>query len=212
MSPKLIYTMGPSGAGKDSLLAWLKTKLHPQAPIHFARRTIDRPVQQNGEQHESMDAGTFKQLQEQGAFSMHWVANGLQYGVRHSEFGGLRRDQWVMVNGSRAYLPHALLRFPGMTVLHITAGAEVLRSRLLARQRETLAMVDARVQRAIAFQTPPDCRLLEIHNDTSLDTAGMNLMQSLSRLEQWPPTAWDQPLQTTDITNSLGRLCQTNPQ
>ena len=190
MSQKLLYTMGPSGAGKDSLLAWLKTRLHPQAPIHFARRTIDRPVQPGNEQHESVDAGTFMHLRNQGAFSMDWAANGLQYGVRHTELDGLQRDQWVMVNGSRAYLPHALLRFPGMTVLHITAGSEVLRSRLLARQRETVAMVEARVQRALAFQTPPDCRLLEIHHDASLDAAGINLMQSLKRLEKWPSTAW----------------------
>ena len=202
MSQRLIYTMGPSGAGKDSLLAWLKTKLHPHAPVHFARRIIDRPVQQGGEQHESVGASTFKHLRNHGAFAMHWTANGLQYGVRHTEIDGLWRDQWVMVNGSRAYLPHALLRFPGRTVLHITAGAEVLRSRLLARQRETLAMVETRVQRAIAFQTPPDCRLLEIHNDTSLDAAGLNLLQSLNRLQKWPSTAWDQTRQPTDITHT----------
>lgn len=202
MNQQLIYTMGPSGAGKDSLLAWLKTRLHPQAPIHFARRTIDRPVQPNGEQHESVDAGTFAQLRDQGAFSMHWTANGLQYGIRHAELDGLRQNHWVMVNGSRAYLAHALARFPGMTVLHITAGAQVLRSRLLARQRETLAMIEARVQRAIAFQTPPDCRLLEVRNDTRLDAAGISLVQLLNRLEKWPSTAWDQTRQTTDITHT----------
>lgn len=190
MNKRLLYIMGPSGAGKDSLLAWLKTRLRPQAPVYFARRTIDRPVQSGGEQHESVDTSNFGHLRDLGAFSMHWKANGLQYGVRHTEIAGLRRDQWVMVNGSRAFLPHALLQFPGMTVLHITAGAEVLRARLLARQRETLAMVEARVQRTIAFQTPSDCRLLEIYNDTSLDAAGTNLMQSLNRLEKWPSTAW----------------------
>lgn len=197
MNHRLLYTMGPSGAGKDSLLAWLKTRLHPQAPVHFARRTIDRPVQSGGEQHESVDAGTFGHLRDQGAFSMHWTANGLQYGIRHTEIAGLGRDQWVMVNGSRAYLPHALLRFSGMTVVHITAGAEVLRARLLARQRETPAMVEARVQRAIAFETPPECRLLEIHNDTSLEAAGISLMQSLSRLEKWPSSAWNQTQHTS---------------
>jgi ribose 1,5-bisphosphokinase len=190
MSHQLIYTMGPSGAGKDSLLAWLKTKLHPQAPIHFARRTIDRPAQPGGELHESVDASTFQHLRDQGTFSMHWAANGLQYGVRHTELDGLRRDQWVMVNGSRAYLPHALLQFPGLTVLHITARAEVLRSRLLARQRENSAMVESRVQRAIAYETPPECRMLEIYNETSLDAAGLNLMQTLNRLEKWPSTIW----------------------
>ena len=87
MNQRLMYVMGPSGAGKDSLLDWLKNKLPPKAPIHFAKRTIDRPLQALGEQHESVDSATFERLQEAQSFAMHWHANGRQYGVRARRAG-----------------------------------------------------------------------------------------------------------------------------
>ena len=186
MNQRLIYVMGPSGAGKDSLLDWLKNKLPPQSPIHFAKRTIDRPLQALGEQHESVDAASFARLRAEKAFAMHWLANGRQYGVRHSELEPLQQRQWLLVNGSRAYLPEALRQFDGLSVFHITASADILRARLLARQRETPEVVEARVQRAVAFTVPPSCRCVSVLNDTSLDDAGAVLMKALASLPGWP--------------------------
>ena len=188
MNHRLIYVMGPSGAGKDSLLDWLKTKLPPQSPIHFAKRTIDRPLQALGEQHESVDAANFERLQKEKSFAMHWLANGRQYGVRHGELEPLQQQQWLLVNGSRAYLPEALRQFDGMNVLHISASADILRARLLARQRETPEVVEARVQRAVAFSVPTSCRCVNVLNDTSLDDAGAVLMKALASLPGWPKT------------------------
>jgi ribose 1,5-bisphosphokinase len=186
MNQRLIYVMGPSGAGKDSLLDWLKIRLPPQAPICFAKRTIDRPLQALGEQHECVDSATFDRLQKEMSFAMHWLANGRQYGVRHAELEPLRQQHWLLVNGSRAYLPDALRQFDGMTVLHISASADILRARLLARQRETPEAVEARVQRAVEFSVPPSCRCVSVLNDTSLDDAGAVLMDALSALPDWP--------------------------
>ncbi len=188
MNQRLIYVMGPSGAGKDSLLDWLKSKLPPQSPIHFAKRTIDRPLQALGEQHESVDSDNFQRLQKEMSFAMHWLANGRQYGVRHAELEPLQQQQWLLVNGSRAYLPEALRQFNGMTVLHISASADILRARLLARQRETPEAVEARVQRAVAFSVPTSCRCVNVLNDTSLDDAGAVLMKALASLPGWPKT------------------------
>jgi ribose 1,5-bisphosphokinase len=185
MSQQLIYTMGPSGAGKDSLLAWLRLQLSAQAPVHFARRTIDRPVHADGEQYESIPTTDFHAQAARNAFALHWSANSLHYGIRHTELDGLQRAQWVLVNGSRAYLPTALERHPDMTVLHITASADVLRQRLLSRGRESPEMVEARVQRAAGFQIPDNCRFIEVHNDASLDTAGHQLMSALKKLDRW---------------------------
>jgi ribose 1,5-bisphosphokinase len=185
MNHRLIYVMGPSGAGKDSLLDWLKNRLPPQSPIHFAKRTIDRPLQALGEQHESVDSATFERLQKEKSFAMHWLANGRQYGVRHGELEPLQQQQWLLVNGSRAYLPEALRQFDGMTVLHISASADILRARLLARQRETPEAVEARVQRAVAFSVPPTCHCVNVLNDTSLDDAGAVLMKALASLPGW---------------------------
>jgi ribose 1,5-bisphosphokinase len=186
MNQRLIYVMGPSGAGKDSLIDWLKKRLPPQSSVYFAKRTIDRPLQTLGEQHESVDSTTFKCLQKEQAFAMHWCANGRQYGVRHSELEPLHQDQWLLVNGSRAYLTEALRQFDGMSVLHITASTETLRARLLARERETLEAVEARVKRSVAFTVPPDCRCMSVFNDASLDDAGAMLMSALSSLPGWP--------------------------
>jgi ribose 1,5-bisphosphokinase len=186
MNQRLIYVMGPSGAGKDSLLDWLKNRLMPQSPIHFAKRTIDRPVQAQGEQHESVDSATFERLQKEKSFAMHWLANGRQYGVRHSELEPLQQQQWLLVNGSRAYLPEALRQFDGLSVLHIIASADILRARLLARQRETPEVVEARVQRAVAFIVPPSCHCVSVLNDSSLDDAGAVLVSALSALPGWP--------------------------
>jgi len=188
MNQRLIYVMGPSGAGKDSLLDWLKSRLPPESPIYFAKRTIDRPLQALGEQHESVDSATFERLQQEQSFAMHWLANGRQYGVRHSELEPLKQQQWLLVNGSRAYLPEALRQFDGMTVLHISASADILRARLLTRQRETPQAVEARVQRAVAFSVPPTCHCVSVLNDTSLDEAGAVLMKALALMPGWPMT------------------------
>jgi ribose 1,5-bisphosphokinase len=186
---RLIYTLGPSGAGKDSLLAWLASQLPPNAPVHLARRTISRPVQRDGEAHESVDLPSFERLRDQHAFALHWEANGLHYGVRHGELAALQNEGWVLVNGSRAYLAHALRKYPGLTVLHITASAATLRRRLLARGRETPDKVEARVQRAAAFRLPAQVAAIEVGNDGTLEAAGAQLLQALQRLDGWPPAS-----------------------
>jgi ribose 1,5-bisphosphokinase len=186
MTPRLIYTLGPSGAGKDSLLAWLKDRLPPNAPVHFARRVIDRAVQSNGEQHESVSAESFERLRAQDAFALYWKANGHQYGIRHSEFSAQNEPHWVLLNGSRAHLPLALEQFPGLTVLHITASAEVLRARLIGRQRENAVAVEARVQRSIDWEAPAGCHLLQVRNDSTLGAAGLQLLKALASLPDWP--------------------------
>ena len=112
MSARLVYVMGPSGAGKDSLLGWLRQHLPPTSPLHWAQRTISRPLQQSHargtEQYESVCPATFAALRSEQAFALHWDANGLGYGVRHAQLAPLAQGRWVLVNGSRAHLPQAL--------------------------------------------------------------------------------------------------------
>lgn len=119
---RLLYLMGPSGAGKDSLLAWLAARLAPQSGIHLARRTITRPLREGDEQHHSVDLPTFERLHAEEAFALAWQANGLHYGIRHAELAPLARGGRVIVNGSRAYLPEAMARFPRLAVLHVSAA------------------------------------------------------------------------------------------
>jgi len=180
MTGRLVYVAGPSGAGKDSLLEWLKEQLRPDAPVAFARRTITRAATKDGEQHDSVDMHDFLHLRAADAFGLDWEANGLCYGVRHTELPPRRDGAVVIVNGSRAYLPEAARRFPDMTVVHVTAGVETLRKRLMARGRESAEIVEARVQRALAFRMPTGFAFIEIHNDQQpLARTGAQLAEAL---------------------------------
>ena len=181
MSRRLVYVMGPSGVGKDSVLDWLKVHAPAKPVVHFARRTVTRPVNAGGEAHEALCVDAFEQQKQADAFALHWQANGLRYGVRHGQLEPLRRGQWVLVNGSRAHLPHALRAYPDMTVVHITARPDTVRQRLLGRGRETADEVEARLQRARAFVAPPGAHA--IANDGPLQDAGMALLQILGRID-----------------------------
>jgi ribose 1,5-bisphosphokinase len=185
MSQRLIYTLGPSGAGKDSLLTWLAQHLAAHSAVHFARRVVDRPIHADGEMHESLSTADFMAQRGAGAFALHWAANGHHYGVRHEELAGLQPGQWVFVNGSRGYLAKALDKFPSMVVLHITAPIAVLQKRLAARNRESPDMIAARLNRTAAFQAPINCAFIEVHNDGALEDAGHRLLQALHSLPGW---------------------------
>jgi len=192
MSERLIYIIGPSGAGKDSLLAWLRQHLPIDAPLHWARRSITRAADGGNEDHESVDQAGFSALRSAGHFALHWEANGLSYGVRQTELEPLAQRHWVLLNGSRSYLPEVRRRYQGVQVVHITANAATLEKRLLSRGRETAAEVQARVQRALAFSPvtlgAPDASVIEIQNNASLVEAGQALLQALQQLEGWPAT------------------------
>lgn len=183
---RLVYCMGPSGAGKDSLLDWLRAHLPAPCPVHWAQRTISRAATSGGEAHESVSPAAFAALRQAQAFALHWQANGLGYGIRHAQLAPLAQGRWVLLNGSRAYLPEALAQFPDLVAVHITASPAVLRARLLSRGRETPAQVEARVQRALAYTPPSGAAPLEVHNDGALGDAGEQLLAALEQLPGWP--------------------------
>lgn len=194
MNRRLIYVMGPSGAGKDSVLDWLRQQLPQGVPVHWARRSITRPACAGGEAHEPVDMAAFEALEAAGAFALAWRANGLCYGIRHSQLRSLQAGGWVLVNGSRGHYQNALARYPGATGLHITAPAQVLERRLLARGRESAEAVRARVARAMEYRPPAG--VMEVCNDGSLEQAGSALLGQLQQLAGWPGGTSSDCLQT----------------
>lgn len=169
MTRRLIYVIGPSGAGKDSLLHGLRADWGGLPPAHWARRTITRAAQSGGESHESVSDDGFLSLLQAQAFAMTWHANGLSYGVRHTELTPLGIGQCVFVNGSRAYLPQVLRQWPQATVVHLTAPADVLLQRLRARQRESVQAISDRLARGVDLALPDDT--IRIVNDGPIGDA-----------------------------------------
>ena len=184
MTHRLVYVVGPSGAGKDSVLEGLARYLPSDARLRWARRTITRPPQLQGEQHEPMEVHAFSQSLQRGDFAIHWSANGLHYGIRQRELTSLMSGAWVFVNGSREHVPTLLAAFPKATIIHITASPDMLRHRLLARGRETQEDIDARLERAERFPLPRGA--IEVRNDGTLDECVQALVHALRQLDEWP--------------------------
>ena len=174
---RLIVVVGPSGAGKDSVLRGWRATLGDAAPA-VARRVITRAPDAT-ESHEAVSPGDFAGLRARGLLATWWQAHGLDYGVRRSELAPLADGRWVVLNGSRAHLPALRAQAPGLRVVSVAAPAHVLASRLAARGREDAPARAARLARAVAMPEAADLRLV---NDGDLEAC----VEALSR---WWETA-----------------------
>jgi ribose 1,5-bisphosphokinase len=181
----LVYVIGPSGAGKDSVLQTLRTKWVNMPLAHWAKRTITRSVQAGGEQHESVEAQEFERLLATNAFAMSWQANGLSYGIRRAELAPLAKGECVFVNGSRAHLPLLLHQWPEAAIVLITAPEDVLAQRLQTRAREDNQAIAKRLARAVELDLPS--QTIQIINNSSLETAAEQLLAALRKRWQLDP-------------------------
>ena len=172
-SERLIVLVGPSGAGKDSVLqAWAGLRSQSGPQVRQAQRVITRPADGGAEQHEAVSREEFAALLEAGTLATAWEAHGLHYGVRHGAFAALAGG-WVVLNSSRAHLPTLRGQAPRLSVVEITAPPAVLAQRLAGRGREDAAAVSTRLQR----QAPAVQADLTLVNDSSLHEVAQGLQR-----------------------------------
>jgi ribose 1,5-bisphosphokinase len=150
MAGRLIYLIGPSGSGKDSLLDAARTRLAERG-CRIVRRVITRSAEAVGEAALGVSAQQFADMEAQGAFALSWHANGLSYGIPREIDDWLAAGQDVLVNGSRGHLQNTRLRYPDVLVLLLSVDQAVLRQRLLERGRESLVEIDQRLARNARF-------------------------------------------------------------
>ncbi|MCA0942402.1 phosphonate metabolism protein/1,5-bisphosphokinase (PRPP-forming) PhnN [Salipiger pacificus] len=171
--------VGPSGVGKDSLLA----EAAVQVPgLHVVQRVVTRAPEAGGEPCLAVSEEVFADMLEEGAFALHWGAHGLRYGIRWSELAPRVAGHPVVFNGSRGALEQAARVLPELEVLHVTARPEVLADRLAARGRESGAEIEARLARAalpLPPQAGPGLRVHEIDNSGPLAIAAARLVALL---------------------------------
>lgn len=179
MTPgRLIYLMGPSGSGKDSVLQAAAAPLAVRG-CRIARRVITRSAEARGEDAHPVTLEEFERMERAGAFAMYWRANGLCYGIPNDIDAWLAAGHDVLVNGSRKYLPQARERYPDLLAVLLRVSPEVLRARLLARGRETLPQIEARLARNAHFADGLPGPLVELDNSVSLETTVRNLLDLL---------------------------------
>jgi ribose 1,5-bisphosphokinase len=175
---RVIYVMGPSGAGKDSVIQYARRKLDGASAIAFAHRYITRPQGGDIETYIDLSPAEFAQRSARGLFALEWSAYGFRYGV------GLEIGLWcaaglsVVIDGSREhFLAHRAALAAARPVL-VTASEDACKRRLAARGRDQGGDMAERLARGAAFALDP-AGLVVIDNSARLETAGEALVAAL---------------------------------
>lgn len=176
----LVLIVGPSGAGKDTLIAEARRDLADRADIHFATRVVTRPVHDT-EHSIAASKAEFAAQRQAGAFALTWEAHGLSYGVPAEIDLILRKGETVVVNVSRTIIADVRQRYARSCVILIDASPVVRRQRLLARGRENKNAIPARLSREVPAgrEMQSDVRIL---NDGSVEAGADELRTALIRL------------------------------
>ncbi|MEH6576712.1 MAG: phosphonate metabolism protein/1,5-bisphosphokinase (PRPP-forming) PhnN [Amphritea sp.] len=168
MSGKLLYLVGASGSGKDSLLEGCRQQLKPHHGCIVAHRYITRAPNIGGENHIHLSPEEFDMRASMGMFAMQWYSHDYSYAI------GSEIDNWlasgvnVMINGSREYLQIAMHSYPNLIPVLVDVDAGRLRERLIQRGRESEEEIHRRLERhpQIVDSLPPG--LLRIDNNNGL--------------------------------------------
>jgi thymidine phosphorylase len=160
--------VGPSGAGKDSLIDGARALLEPTGRYVFARRVVTRPAGSPGEDHEAATDEAFDAREAKGDFLITWGAHGLRYGLPAELKRLVEAGRNVIANGSRATIAALAARLPRFVVVEVTAPPEVLAARIAGRGRESGEAIEKRLSRTVEPR-PEGIRAATICNDQSVE-------------------------------------------
>src|SRR6476620_9890452 len=77
---RLVLVVGPSGAGKDTLLGLARAACAEDETIVFPRRIVTREGSAS-EDNIALSADEFDRGLDRGDFAVHWQAHGLSYAL-----------------------------------------------------------------------------------------------------------------------------------
>jgi ribose 1,5-bisphosphokinase len=155
---RLVVVVGPSGAGKDTLIAGAGVRLASDPTVVFPLRIVTRTASA-AEHHRTISDRDFATAVEDGAFAFWWEAHGLKYALPAGIDDDIRAGRTVVCNVSRGIVAALRRRYAGVRVVLVTASAEVLTTRLAARGRASDGDIAGRIARA----SPPDAELSPDH-------------------------------------------------
>lgn len=155
----LVLVVGPSGAGKDTLINAARAVLTGDPRFVFPRRVVTRQAVTALEDHDSVTPTEFAVQEANGAYALSWEAHGLRYGLPASIKADIAAGRVVVMNGSRAMVAAAREQFPGTIALLVEASPAVRAQRLAGRGRETAAEIEARLAREVSAPLPDAVRV-----------------------------------------------------
>lgn len=145
---RVVLVVGPSGAGKDTLIDLARKTCAGDVEIAFQRRVVTRPSS-SAEDHDTLSAAAFDRAERDGAFALRWEAHGHKYGIPATMDDDVRAGRTVVLNISRLMIDHARVRYGRVCVVLITAPPAELAARLAARGRSSDGDAGARLGRVV---------------------------------------------------------------
>jgi ribose 1,5-bisphosphokinase len=177
---RLLLVIGPSGAGKDTLLGLAKAACTDDMNIVFPRRVVTREAS-SSEDNESLSPDAFQRALQQGAFAMHWEAHGHCYALPKAIDDDIRAGRTVIVNVSRMVVEAIRRSYADVVVVSITAPPQILAERLATRARSSDGQIEARLRRIVEDAARPD---VTISNVSSAEYHARQLVRIIKG-ERW---------------------------
>jgi ribose 1,5-bisphosphokinase len=168
---QLVVVVGPSGAGKDTLIAEARARLVGEPVIVFPLRLVTRAATV-AEDHLTISDDDFAQAVGRGDFAFWWEAHGLKYALPAEVDTDIRAGRTVVCNVSRGIVSALRQRYAGLVVVLVTAPAEVLAARLGSRGRASDGDLSQRLSRGASSKAEfaPD-HVIENVGDIAQGTA-----------------------------------------
>ncbi|WP_316395987.1 phosphonate metabolism protein/1,5-bisphosphokinase (PRPP-forming) PhnN [Bradyrhizobium sp. 33ap4] len=149
---RLILVVGPSGAGKDTLLGFAKAACGDDRDVVFPRRLITRQASAS-EDNEEVSAESFQRAVAAGDYAMHWEAHGHRYALSRSINDDIGAGRTVIANVSRTVIAAARRNYANVVVVLVTAPPDVLAARLAMRARSSDGLLERRLARTVDEST-----------------------------------------------------------
>jgi ribose 1,5-bisphosphokinase len=145
---RLVLVVGPSGAGKDTLLRLAQAACVDDHDIVFPRRVVTRESSAD-EDNVALGPDEFRRAREHGDFAVSWDAHGHSYALPLEINDDIRAGRAVVVNVSRTVIAALRQAYANVVVVAITAPPDVLAQRLAARARHSDGNVADRLARSV---------------------------------------------------------------
>lgn len=178
----LVFVVGGSGVGKDSLLIGAQRALEGDEDFVFPKRLITRQSVAELEDHDTISYDEYSRMIVEGEAALNWEAHGLCYIVPKSIETSLRAGKIVVCNVSRAVIAVAAQKYP-VRIANITAKLELRAQRLASRGREDAASIEERLARK-TITLPQNVPVTEITNNGSLEEGIERFVDALKQFAQ----------------------------
>jgi len=161
----LAVVVGPSGAGKDTLMNLAAQHFAGRPDVHFVRRVITRDGDAGNEDHRSVSEADFDAMEQAGAFAVSWEAHGLKYGIPKQIDDAIAAGQTAVCNVSRTVIASARERYDDVVSVLVTAPPDILARRLAGRSRASDGNLTDRLARHTGIVPALDIVINNIHTE-----------------------------------------------